>query len=102
MYKFEFYVPEKNADTVKEAVFSAGAGKIGRYDCCCWQCAGTGQFRPLQGSSPSTGSQGNVEKVAELKIEMVCDDELIGDLVSALEKAHPYETPAYQYWKVQD
>jgi hypothetical protein len=101
MIKLEFYVPEENADKVKTAVFEAGAGRIGSYDCCCWETTGTGQFRPLEGSTPYIGEQGKVERIKELKIEMVCADNLIENVISALKSAHPYETPAYQYWKVK-
>ena len=65
MYKLCFFVPEAAAETVKEAVFEVGAGRIGNYDKCCWQVKGTGQFRPLAGSSPHLGEHGRVEKVEE-------------------------------------
>ena len=100
MRKLEFYVPKDHAETVKEAVFAAGAGKIGDYDKCCWCAEGTGQFRPLEGSDPFIGSKDEVERVPEVKVEMVCDDDAIDAVVEALKKAHPYETPAYQHWKV--
>ncbi|VAW69960.1 Bsu YqfO NIF3/CutA domain, partial [hydrothermal vent metagenome] len=65
MYKICVYVPEKSVETVKQALFDAGAGRIGNYDSCCWQTEGTGQFRPLAGSNPAIGSQGKVEFVRE-------------------------------------
>ncbi|MGB1498121.1 MAG: NGG1p interacting factor NIF3, partial [Alloalcanivorax venustensis] len=52
VYKLCFYVPEEHAEAVKNAVFEAGAGRIGNYDCCSFQVAGQGQFRPLEGSDP--------------------------------------------------
>ena len=65
MYKICVYVPENSVESVKQALFDAGAGRIGNYDSCCWQTAGTGQFRPLENSNPAIGSQGTVEQVAE-------------------------------------
>ena len=102
MYKLCFLVPEIDAEAVKAAVFAAGAGRIGDYDQCCWQVAGQGQFRPLEGSDPHIGSLNQVETVAELKVEMVCDDNLIREAVAALKKAHPYEEPAYEVWRLED
>ena len=102
MYKLCFYVPETHLETVKKAVFAAGAGRIGAYDSCCWQVLGQGQFRPLQGSNPFLGSAGLVEQVAERKVEMVVADELIHDSVKALKAAHPYETPAFEVWRLSD
>ena len=100
MYKIEFYVPESHLEAVKRAMFGAGAGKIGNYDSCCWQIKGLGEFRPLEGSNPYSGTPGKMERDAEWKVEMVCADELLERAVVALKQAHPYETPAYQYWKV--
>ena len=102
MYKICFYVPPEDAEAVKQALFDAGAGRIGNYDCCSWQTPGTGQFRPQQYSNPYIGTQGVIETVAELKIEMVCEDALIADAVAALRNSHPYEEPAFDVWKLED
>ncbi|RJG10247.1 NGG1p interacting factor NIF3 [Pseudomonas cavernicola] len=102
MYKLCFYVPETHLDVVKNAVFAAGAGRIGAYDSCCWQALGQGQFRPLAGSQPFIGQAGLLEQVAEWKVELVVADELIHDAVKALRTAHPYETPAFEVWRLSD
>jgi hypothetical protein len=102
MYKLCFYVPVKDVEQVKEAVFCAGAGRVGNYDRCCWQVAGQGQFRPLEGSNPAIGHQGALEIVEEYRVELVCDDGLIKEVVAALKKAHPYEEPAYDVWRLED
>ncbi|MCK5002049.1 MAG: YqfO family protein [Gammaproteobacteria bacterium] len=101
MYKLCFYVPENTTELVKNAVFEAGAGKIGDYDSCCWQTLGTGQFRPLENSNPYIGQKGQVESVTEFKVEMVCDDQFIKAAIEALKKAHPYEEPAFDVWKLE-
>lgn len=95
MYKLCFYVPESHLEAVKQAVFAAGAGRIGDYDQCCWQVLGQGQFRPLPGSDPFIGSQGEMESVPEYRVELVCEDGVIEAAVAALRGAHPYEEPAY-------
>ncbi|NQD93203.1 NGG1p interacting factor NIF3 [Pseudomonas sp. CrR25] len=102
MYKLCFYVPESHLDEVKAAVFAAGGGRIGRYDSCCWQVLGQGQYRPLEGSQPFLGQAGAVEQVAEWKVELVVADELIHEAVKALKKSHPYETPAFEVWRLSD
>lgn len=102
MYKLAFFVPEENLEAVKQALFAAGAGRIGDYDSCCWQVLGQGQFRPLAGSDPHIGSQGVVEVLPEWRVELVCSDELIRDAVAALKQAHPYEEVAYDVWRLED
>ncbi len=99
-YKIELYVPVTHAEKVKQAMFDAGAGCIGNYNSCCWQTLGIGQFKPLTNSSPFIGKEGEIEKVEEYKIDIICSEESIEKVISALHTSHPYETPAYQYWKV--
>ncbi len=102
MYKLAFYVPVEDAEAVKEAVFVTGAGRIGDYEACCFQTSGTGQFRPLDGANPHIGQVGELERVEELKVELVCEDGLIEEAVAALRAAHPYEEPAFDVWKLED
>ena len=102
MYKLCFFVPESHLQAVKAAVFAAGGGRIGAYDSCCWQTLGMGQFRPLAGSQPFIGQSGQLEQIQEWKVELVVADALIQSAVKALQQAHPYETPAYEVWRLTD
>jgi len=95
MYSIAFYVPASHLEKVKTALFQAGAGRIGHYDCCAWQTLGQGQFRPLPGSQPFSGIQGQLESCEEYKVEMVCSPGAIDAAIAALRNAHPYEEPAY-------
>lgn len=102
MYKMCYFVPESHLEQTKQALFAAGAGRIGDYDSCAWQCRGQGQFRPLEGSDPYLGSRGEVEVVDEFKVELVCEDGLIHEALKALKQAHPYEEPAYEVFRMED
>ena len=102
MFKLSFFVPESHLESVKQAVFAAGAGKIGNYDSCCWQTPGTGQFRALDGSTPFLGELGRVEQVEEFKVELVCEAALIEQVIIALKSAHPYEEPAYDVIRLEN
>ena len=102
MYKICVYVPENSVEKVKSALFETGAGRIGNYDRCCWQTDGTGQFRPLQNSNPAIGSQNKLEQVNEVKIELVCEDDLVKSAILAMKQSHPYEEPAYDVCKLAD
>lgn len=101
MYKLSFYVPEEHLESVKTALFEKGAGRIGDYDCCCWQSLGMGQYRPLEGSDPFLGKQGEIEQVREYKVELVCEETVIWNAVAALKHSHPYEEPAYDVVKLE-
>lgn len=102
MYKLAFFVPASHVEVVKAAVFAAGGGRIGDYDHCAWQTLGQGQFRPLDGSQPFLGQNGQVEVVEEWKVELVVADDLIAQVVAALKQSHPYETPAYEVWRLAE
>ncbi len=102
MYKLAFFVPPSHVEAVKSAVFAAGGGRIGAYDSCAWQVLGQGQFRPMDGATPFLGQTGQLEQVKEWKVELVVADELIEQVVAALKHSHPYETPAYEVWRLAD
>ena len=100
MHKLVFFVPTAHKETVKQAVFEAGAGQYAHYDSCAWETEGIGQFRPLAGSVPFIGETDSIERVAETRVEMVCDDTRVAAVLRALIETHPYETPAYEVWPI--
>jgi len=100
MYNLVIYIPETHLEEVKNALFVKGAGSIGDYDSCAWQTRGTGQYRPLENSHPFRGSRGNYETVCEYRVEMVCRDEILRDVLLELKRVHPYEEPAYHAYRV--
>jgi len=102
MYKLIFYIPESHLEEVKIALFQVGAGRIDNYDSCCWQVLGEGQFRPLSESNPFIGSLGKIEKIAEYRVEMICADNLIVQVLRTLKDTHPYETPAYDVIRLEE
>ena len=95
MLQITFYVPVEHAEKVKESLFEAGAGKLGNYEKCSFETKGIGQFLPLAGSTPFLGKKGVVERVTELKVEMICENHSIDAAILALKSSHPYETPAF-------
>ena len=102
MQRISFYVPDSHLEVVKRAMFAAGAGRIGNYDCCSWQTKGFGQFRPLEGSEAFIGKTGEIEKLEEWKVEMVCADENTPAVIAAMKNAHPYETPAFEVYRISE
>jgi hypothetical protein len=95
MFQIVFYVPLNYAEKVKESLFVAGAGKLGNYEKCSFETKGIGQFLPLEGSDPFLGKVGEIERVTELKVEMICKKDCLDAAIQALKSSHPYETPAF-------
>jgi hypothetical protein len=96
--KLVVFVPAGALDAVRDAVFTAGAGRIGDYERCSWYTEGTGTFRGLPGANPVVGEVGEEERVAEVRLETVFPSERHDDVVAALRAAHPYEEPAFDIY----
>ena len=101
-WKLVWFVPREALDATREAVFAAGAGRIGGYEHCSWYAAGTGTFRGGEGTSPAVGHAGTEERVAELRVETVVPTERLREVVAALVAAHPYEEVAYDVYELAD
>ena len=95
------YIPESHLEVVKQALFDAGAGRVGNYEHCCWQTKGLGQFKPMKGSQPFIGTRETLETLEEYRIELVCKDEQAAHVKQALLNSHPYETPAYHFLRCE-
>ena len=96
--KLVVFVPADALDAVREALFAAGAGRIGQYERCSWYTDGTGTFLGGETASPAIGEAGREERVAELRLETVYPVEREREVVQALRDAHPYEEPAFDLY----
>jgi hypothetical protein len=96
--KLVVFVPREALDPVRDALFAAGAGRIGDYQRCSWYTAGTGTFLGGEGTTPTVGERGREERVAELRLETVFPEERQVDVLAALRTAHPYEEPAFDIY----
>jgi hypothetical protein len=96
--KLVVFVPREALDPVREALFGAGAGRIGDYTRCSWYTEGTGTFLGGEGTDPDVGQPGREQRVAELRLETVYPEEREAEIVAALRKAHPYEEPAFDLY----
>lgn len=100
LLKLIVYVPDTHTEPVREALFAAGAGKIGKYDECSFESSGQGSFRPLSGAQPFLGKEGLRERVAESRIEVVLEKWRKGEVLRALRSSHPYEEIAYDVFEL--
>ncbi|RYP42044.1 hypothetical protein DL767_000556 [Monosporascus sp. MG133] len=105
-FKLVFFVPPASLAACKTAIFAAGAGRYpgaGNYTECCWSSLGTGQFRPGDSANPHIGKVGELEEVQEARVETLCiGEDTVKRAVDALKKAHPYEEPAYEVYRLED
>jgi hypothetical protein len=100
--KLVVFVPREALDDVREALFAAGAGRIGDYERCSWYTAGTGTFLGGDATTPDVGEAGREERVAELRLETVYPVDREAEVVDALRRAHPYEEPAFDLYELAE
>ncbi len=87
-------IPIENADEVRNAICEAGAGVIGNYTHCSMSTKCVGTFKPTDEANPYIGEKNNLEFVEEEKLEVVCDVNIVKNVISKLREVHPYEEPA--------
>ena len=96
--KLVVFVPAESLDAVRDALFAAGAGRIGDYERCSWYTEGTGTFFGGEATDPTLGERGREERVPELRLETVYPADREDEVVRALLAAHPYEEPAFDLY----
>ncbi|MDD4352211.1 MAG: hypothetical protein PHU71_04510 [Candidatus Gracilibacteria bacterium] len=96
--KLVIYTPLSHADKVREVLGEAGCGNLGKYDYCSFSVKGIGRFRPLKGSEPFLGKEGQIEEVEEERIEVLVETDKAGEIVEEICKVHPYEEPAIELY----
>ena len=92
--KIRTSVPTSFANKVRQAMGDAGAGNQGNYSHCSSSYSSTGRFMPLVGADPAIGEVGKAQAVKEEIIEMLCHQDLVAKVISAIKLTHPYEEPA--------
>ena len=98
LLKLVTFVPELHAETVRNALFNAGAGCIGNYDSCSFNVQGAGTFRAGEKANPFIGNRGELHTEPEIRIETIIPALKKSTLLRALLAVHPYEEPAYDFY----
>ncbi|MDR1666883.1 MAG: Nif3-like dinuclear metal center hexameric protein [Bacteroidales bacterium] len=102
LQKLVAYIPKAFLSEVREALFAAGAGHVGNYDCCGFETEGNGMFRALPGTNPFAGKPGERHTEAEIRFETVFPSHLQSGVIAALLKTHPYEEVAYDIYGLRN
>jgi dinuclear metal center YbgI/SA1388 family protein len=96
--KVVVFVPDKDLSRVSDALFAAGAGRIGEYRECSFRLAGIGTFFGSDAANPAIGQKGRREEVSEWRLEAVCPANSVEAVVAAIRRAHSYEEPAFDIY----
>ncbi len=99
-YKIIVFVPLKNADELTFKMAAAGAGNIGKYSVCSFRTKGVGTFLGSASSKPKVGKKGRFEMVEEIRLEMICEQEALDNVINTVYSNHPYEEPVCEIYPV--
>ena len=101
--KIAVFVPKEQASMVRQAMHQAGAGQIGDcYKECSFTTNGVGRFTPTEGANPAIGYVNQAEEVVEEKVEVICYENQVDAIITAMKASHPYEVPAYEVWALEN
>jgi hypothetical protein len=102
MYKINVFVPDGYITEIIEVMAQAGAGKMGTYTHTAFIAKGEGNWLAGPGSNPTIGKVGEMTRVTEYKLEMLCAENDLAQVVAAIRQAHPYEEPGIDVVKLID
>lgn len=98
--KMVTFAPIDKAEEIRQALFSAGGGHLGKYSECSFNLEGTGTFKAEEGADPFVGEIGKRHEERETKIEVIFPGYLQMKITAALISAHPYEEVAYDIYSL--
>ena len=101
--KVVVFVPPDHVEAMRRELSNAGAGRIGDYSECSYELKGSGTFLGGASTRPTVGEAGRLEKVNEVRLEMICPNAgwLLQEVAEAIGRAHPYEEPAWDLYPLQ-
>lgn len=97
-FKLVVFVPDSDLTNVTDALFAAGAGRIGQYEECSFRSKGTGTFHGTEATNPTVGQKGRREAVDEWRLEVVVPSAALPNVIRAVRTAHSYEEPAFDIY----
>lgn len=99
--KLVVFVPDVDLAKVSDAMFAAGAGKIGQYEQCSFRVPGTGSFFGNDSTNPTVGVKGRRENVSEWRLEVVVPEKCVDAVIAAMRQSHSYEEPAFDVYPLR-
>lgn len=100
--KLVTFIPASHFESVRQAIFDAGAGTIGNYDQCSFNAEGYGTFRGNDTAQPYVGTKGKLHTEPEIRFETIFPEWQQKAVVKALTAAHPYEEVAYDIYPLDN
>ncbi len=100
-FKVQTFIPKENVEPFKDKLNELGLAKEGDYEYCFFESSGKGQFKPIGNANPYLGTLDSIEYVNEIKLEFMINEHQRYITEQAILNHHPYETPVYDFIKMQ-
>lgn len=100
-HKLVVFVPTNHVDALRDALSQIGCGGIGNYTHCSFNLEGYGTFLGNEQTHPVVGMAGRLERVPEIRLEMLCSLDMLPTITSTIHRVHPYEEPAWEVYPIQ-
>jgi dinuclear metal center YbgI/SA1388 family protein len=100
-HKLVVFVPTHHVDRLRDALAQIGCGGIGNYTHCSFNLEGYGTFLGNEQTHPVVGMAGRLERVPEIRLEMLCSLDMLPTITSTIRRVHPYEEPAWEVYPIQ-
>ncbi len=100
--KLVTYTIPENVEKLRNALFDAGAGKIGNYEDCSFNSKGMGTYMGNEHSNPEIGERFEFVEAPEIKIEVTFEKHLQTRILKALISNHVYEEVAYEIYQLEN
>ncbi len=98
--KLVTFCPPEAVERLRNTLAAAGAGRIGKYQLCSFETAGTGTFLAGKDTTPAVGRRGALQRVDEIRLEMVCSRSALALAVTTIKQFHPYEEPPIEIYEL--
>lgn len=94
------FCPAESVDAIRSGLATIGAGRIGDYQLCSFEMKGQGTFFGGEDTNPAVGERGSLQRVDEVRLEMVCGKSNLALAVMTLREFHPYEEPPIEVYQL--
>ncbi len=98
--KLVTFCPAEAVDRLRQALAAVGAGWIGDYSLCSFEIPGTGTFLGGETTHPQVGRKGSLQRVDEIRLEMVCPEASLALALATIRTTHPYEEPPIEIYRL--
>ena len=95
-------IPKRYLKEIRNIIFEENGGVMGNYNCCAIYSKVDSTFKPNNNANPFIGKSNKLKKVKEIKLEVICDENIVSNVIKKIKMVHPYEEPGIVIYSLLD